>query len=37
VQLSFDDGNRSDVGIALPALLERELSATFFVVAGRDR
>jgi peptidoglycan/xylan/chitin deacetylase (PgdA/CDA1 family) len=35
VRLSFDDGNASDVEIALPALLERGLTATFFVVAGR--
>jgi peptidoglycan/xylan/chitin deacetylase (PgdA/CDA1 family) len=35
VEISFDDGNASDVDIALPALLQRELSASFFVVAGR--
>lgn len=35
VRLSFDDGNSSDVEIALPALLERGLHASFFVVAGR--
>lgn len=35
VVLSFDDGNRSDAEIALPALRERGLSATFFVLAGR--
>ena len=35
VRLSFDDGNASDARIALPALRERGLSATFFVVAGR--
>ena len=35
VQLSFDDGNRSDADIALPALEERGLSATFFALAGR--
>jgi peptidoglycan/xylan/chitin deacetylase (PgdA/CDA1 family) len=35
VQLSFDDGNASDVDIALPALAERGLSADFFVLAGR--
>ena len=35
VRLSFDDGNASDVEFALPALLERGLTATFFVVAGR--
>lgn len=35
VMLSFDDGNRSDVDIALPALQERRLQATFFALAGR--
>lgn len=35
VGLSFDDGNRSDVEIALPALRARGLSATFFALAGR--
>ncbi|WP_106816282.1 polysaccharide deacetylase family protein [Microbacterium timonense] len=35
VRLSFDDGNRSDVDIALPALRERGLTATFFALAGR--
>lgn len=35
VWLSFDDGNVSDVRDGLPALLQRGLHATFFVVAGR--
>ncbi|WP_310527827.1 polysaccharide deacetylase family protein [Nocardioides sp.] len=35
VRLSFDDGNASDAEIALPALQERGLTATFFVLAGR--
>ena len=35
VKISFDDGNRSDVDIALPALRERNVSATFFALAGR--
>ncbi|HWK76504.1 polysaccharide deacetylase family protein [Microbacterium sp.] len=35
VELSFDDGNRSDADIALPALIERGLGATFFALAGR--
>lgn len=35
VRISFDDGNASDVEHALPALRERGLKATFFVVAGR--
>jgi peptidoglycan/xylan/chitin deacetylase (PgdA/CDA1 family) len=35
VRLTFDDGNASDLEIALPRLLERGLSAEFFVLAGR--
>ena len=35
VRLTFDDGNASDLEHALPALRERGLGATFFVVAGR--
>jgi peptidoglycan/xylan/chitin deacetylase (PgdA/CDA1 family) len=35
VRISFDDANESDVQIALPALVERGLSAQFFLVAGR--
>ena len=35
IRISFDDGNASDVDEALPALRDRGLSATFFVVAGR--
>jgi peptidoglycan/xylan/chitin deacetylase (PgdA/CDA1 family) len=35
VRLSFDDGNASDIGDALPALRDRGLQATFFLVAGR--
>ena len=35
VRLTFDDGNISDLNHALPALRERGLLATFFVVAGR--
>jgi peptidoglycan/xylan/chitin deacetylase (PgdA/CDA1 family) len=34
-RISFDDGNASDVQIALPALVERGLRADFFVLAGR--
>jgi peptidoglycan/xylan/chitin deacetylase (PgdA/CDA1 family) len=34
VRLTFDDGNTSDVEIGLPRLLERGLSAEFFVLAG---
>jgi len=33
--ISFDDGNRSDIDVALPALQERGLRATFFHLAGR--
>ena len=35
VRITFDDGNASDVEIGLPALRERGLVASFFVVAGR--
>jgi peptidoglycan/xylan/chitin deacetylase (PgdA/CDA1 family) len=35
VRLSFDDGNASDLQIALPALVDRGMTADFFVVAGR--
>lgn len=35
VRLSFDDGNLSDADVGLPALVERGLTATFFVLAGR--
>jgi peptidoglycan/xylan/chitin deacetylase (PgdA/CDA1 family) len=35
VQITFDDGNASDVEQALPQLRSRGLAATFFVVAGR--
>jgi len=37
VRITFDDGNASDVEHVLPALAERGLHATFFVVAGRLR
>jgi peptidoglycan/xylan/chitin deacetylase (PgdA/CDA1 family) len=35
VDVTFDDGYASDVEIALPALLERGMSARFFPLAGR--
>lgn len=35
VEITFDDGNLSDVELALPALLEHGLTATFHVCAGR--
>ncbi|MEU0571008.1 polysaccharide deacetylase family protein [Nonomuraea sp. NPDC005983] len=34
IRITFDDGNASDVEIALPRLLERGLTAEFFVLAG---
>jgi peptidoglycan/xylan/chitin deacetylase (PgdA/CDA1 family) len=34
VWISFDDGNSSDVEIALPRLVERGLTAEFFLLAG---
>lgn len=34
ISLSFDDGNTTDLTIALPALKRRNLTATFFIVAG---
>jgi peptidoglycan/xylan/chitin deacetylase (PgdA/CDA1 family) len=34
VRLTFDDGNASDLDIALPRLVERGLKADFFVLAG---
>jgi len=35
VQVSFDDGNASDTQIGLPTLVERGLTAKFFLLAGR--
>src|SRR5690349_7096366 len=35
IRISFDDGNASDLDLALPALVERGLTADFFVLAGR--
>ena len=35
IELTFDDGNLSDATVALPALVERGLSASFFVCAGQ--
>lgn len=35
VKITFDDGNLSDLAVALPALLKRGMSATFFALAGR--
>src|SRR6516225_3902031 len=35
VDLTFDDGYASDVAVALPALMERGLTARYFPLAGR--
>jgi peptidoglycan/xylan/chitin deacetylase (PgdA/CDA1 family) len=35
ISLTFDDGYASDVEVALPALRERGLTATFFPLAGK--
>jgi peptidoglycan/xylan/chitin deacetylase (PgdA/CDA1 family) len=35
IELTFDDGNASDVEVALPELRDRGLSATFFVTVDR--
>jgi peptidoglycan/xylan/chitin deacetylase (PgdA/CDA1 family) len=35
IRITFDDGNASDVSIALPELSKRRLKATFFLCAGR--
>jgi peptidoglycan/xylan/chitin deacetylase (PgdA/CDA1 family) len=34
VRITFDDGNASDVAVALPRLVERGLTAEFFLLAG---
>jgi peptidoglycan/xylan/chitin deacetylase (PgdA/CDA1 family) len=34
VRITFDDGNASDVEVALPRLVERGLNAEFFLLAG---
>ncbi len=35
IGVTFDDGNASDIAIALPILQEERIVATFFVLAGR--
>jgi len=35
IEISFDDGNLSDLSVAAPLLAEKGLSATFFVLGGR--
>ncbi|WP_337188861.1 polysaccharide deacetylase family protein [Phenylobacterium sp.] len=35
IEITFDDGNRSDLDIAAPILADRGLSATFFACSGR--
>lgn len=34
VRITFDDGNVSDVVVAMPALVERDLVAEFYIVSG---
>jgi peptidoglycan/xylan/chitin deacetylase (PgdA/CDA1 family) len=35
VRITFDDGNQSDITLALPALRRHKLKATFFVISDR--
>jgi peptidoglycan/xylan/chitin deacetylase (PgdA/CDA1 family) len=35
IRITFDDGNASDISIALPELTKRNLKASFFLCAGR--
>jgi Predicted xylanase/chitin deacetylase len=35
LQITFDDGNKSDVDVALPALINAGLTASFFVLTSR--
>ena len=35
IEITFDNGNISDAVVALPALVDRGLTASFFVCAGR--
>ncbi|MDE0890184.1 MAG: polysaccharide deacetylase family protein [Phycisphaerales bacterium] len=35
LQITFDDGNQSDLEIAVPELLKRDLRAVFFIPAGK--
>eukprot|EP00439_Symbiodinium_sp_Y106_P087069 s1_g39.t1 len=35
IRITFDDGNRSDLDIATPALSERGMTAEFFICSGR--
>ncbi|MBS7811739.1 polysaccharide deacetylase family protein [Roseococcus pinisoli] len=35
IEITFDDGNISDLRVAAPILAERGLSATFFILGGR--
>ena len=34
IRITFDDGNMSDATIAMPELLKRDLTATFFLCSG---
>lgn len=35
IEITFDDGNQTDLAIATPLLRDRELTAAFFVLTGR--
>jgi peptidoglycan/xylan/chitin deacetylase (PgdA/CDA1 family) len=35
IRITFDDGNKSDLAIGVPALVERGLDATFFICSER--
>lgn len=35
VRITFDDSNSSDIAIALPLLMQRDLTAQFFVLSGK--
>lgn len=35
IRITFDDGNKSDLTLGLPGLLERGLRADFFILTGR--
>ena len=37
VLITFDDGNKSDLDVAMPLLLRRGLVGTFFVIARANR
>jgi peptidoglycan/xylan/chitin deacetylase (PgdA/CDA1 family) len=35
IRVTFDDGNASDIALAMPALRQRNLNAAFFIISGR--